>query len=80
MILISFVGCGDTPVFTEMATNRLKVVIKGTLETDGAAFDDMTGLNPNTSPMQDDSVDDVTAGSADVLPEDFYDGYCGIET
>ncbi|MCL1864919.1 MAG: hypothetical protein FWF73_03815 [Spirochaetes bacterium] len=29
-----FVSCGDVPVFTEMDTNRLKVIIKGTFETE----------------------------------------------
>lgn len=70
VIFLSSVGCGDTPVFTEMSTNRLKVVMKGTLESEGASnFPAMPAVNDPL--IQDDSVDDVTAGSADVLPENF---------
>ncbi|MCL2155356.1 MAG: hypothetical protein FWH53_06800 [Leptospirales bacterium] len=39
-----FVSCGDVPIFTEMDTNRLKIVIKGTFETE-----DVSGLTPMPS-------------------------------
>jgi len=68
-LLFSFfiAGCDGEPVFTEMATSRLKIVIKGTLETD----DDFSNLesmpaNPNISPMQDDSVDDMPGSDANM--------------
>ena len=59
------IGCGDTPIFTEMKTSRLKIVIKGTLETEGPSnFVSMETFNLdseiNSSPFQDDSVDEVT--------------------
>jgi len=72
MMIASFLiaGCGDVPIFTEMKTNRLKVVVKGTLEMDGVSnFASMPSAN--SASMQDDSVDDVTAGTNDVLPTSF---------
>jgi len=73
LIFFSFIGCGDTPVFTELSGNRLKVVIKGTFETEDVShFTAMNGQDPNVSPVEDtNSVDDVTSGSHDVLPETF---------
>jgi hypothetical protein len=54
----SIIGCGDVPIFTEMETNRLKVVIKGTFETEGTSkFVTMPG---DSRTIEDDSVDDVT--------------------
>jgi hypothetical protein len=73
LLMISFfgiIGCGDVPIFTEMETNRLKVVIKGTFETEGTSnFTSMPAVNGVL--MQDDSVDDVPAGSNDALPTTF---------
>lgn len=75
VIFLSLVGCGDTPVFDEMATNRLTVVIKGTLETEGTSnFTDMNLQDPQASPIEDtNSVDDVplTDGTDDELPTTF---------
>lgn len=63
-------GCGSEPVFTEMATNRLKIVIKGTLESEGGSnFIEMA--NPNASPMEDDSVVNRPSSSANELPKEF---------
>ncbi len=69
-------GCDGEPVFTEMATNRLKIVIKGTLETEDVSnFDDLydDSRNPAISHLaiQDDSVDDNTASSDNELPTQF---------
>jgi len=68
-------GCGNTPIFTEMSTNRLKVVIKGTLETEGVShLIDMNAQDPKATPLEDtNSVDDVplTTGTNDVLPTTF---------
>ena len=74
MMILSFIGCGDTPVFTEMSTNRLKVVIKGTLETEGTSnFEKMSDyeLDVHNTDFQDDSVDDVLSGSHDEIPSSF---------
>lgn len=72
IVLFFFVGCGDTPIFKEMDTNRLKVKIKGTFETDGDSnFITMVGQDPKAAPIEDtNSVDDVqlTAGTNDTLP------------
>lgn len=65
-------SCGDTAIFTEMSTNRLKVVIKGTLETnDVSHFDRMQSQAINSAPLQDDSVSEVTAGAQDTYPTTF---------
>ena len=59
------IGCGDTPIFTEMKTSRLKIVIKGTLETESASnFAPMSSQGINAATFQDDSVDDVTDSSS----------------
>lgn len=49
-------ACGDQPLFDELATNRLKVVIKGTYESNDPQ-DFQTGV------ITDDSVDDHTFAS-----------------
>lgn len=51
-----FLACGDQPLFDELATNRLKVVIKGTYESNDPR-DFLTGV------IADDSVDDHTCAS-----------------
>ncbi len=72
MVTFGFAACGDTPIFTEMKTNRLKVVIKGTFESEGIShFADMNVLPVNGALIQDDSVDNVTAGTNDILPTTF---------
>ncbi|TAL39204.1 MAG: hypothetical protein EPN93_02365 [Spirochaetes bacterium] len=54
----SLPGCGDKPLFDELATNRLKVVIKGTFESNGPK--DWSGTYP-----VDDSVNDFTTSNLD---------------
>jgi hypothetical protein len=68
-IIFTIIGCGDTPIFTEMKTNRLKIIIKGTLESEGPR--DFAMPAHNDALVQDDSVDEVTAGSDDALPTTF---------
>jgi len=59
-------GCGDTPVFTEMKNNRLKIVIKGTFESESASnFVTMSSQGINTAPLQDDSVTEVPDSTFD---------------
>ncbi len=48
---LALFACGDYPIFTEMATNRLKVVLKGTYESNDPA--DWQSVF-----SKDDSVDD----------------------
>jgi len=70
-LLASFylTGCGDTPVFTEMDTNRLKIVIKGTFESESSSnFVTMESQGINTAPFQDDSVTKVPDSSSLTVP------------
>lgn len=65
MIVLSFLNCGKDPVFTEMSTNRLKIRIKGTFETEDVShFDSMSSQGINSATFQDDSVDEVTDSSS----------------
>jgi len=73
VVSIFIAGCGKTPIFTEMKTNRLKIVIKGTLETEGPSnfvtmesFNDDTKIN--STPFQDDSVVEVSNSSSLTAP------------
>lgn len=69
IVSLTALSCGKEPIFTEMKTSRLRIILKGTLETEGPSnFDAMESQGVNSSPFQDDSVDDVTAGSNDTLP------------
>ena len=67
IVYLLFVSCGgDVPIFTEMDTNRLKVVIKGTFETESISyFVDMSF----PSSILDDSVEFHKVD--DDLPENF---------
>ncbi len=67
MVIAFFAGCGDEPVFTEMATNRLKVVIKGTLESEGTTNLN-SSANPNVLPMEDDSVVNHPGSDGNMVP------------
>lgn len=73
IISICFSACGDAPLFTEMKTNRLKVIIKGTLETEDIShFVDMNSLSANNALIEDsNSVDDVVSPAQDALPTTF---------
>ncbi len=79
---ILLAGCGKTPIFSEMNSHRLKIVLKGTFESGSASnFLAMGSQSINISPMQDDSVvavpDSTFSGSVtdaaqmDQLPETF---------
>lgn len=69
VIIFFSLSCGKEPVFTEMSTNRLTIRLKGTFETNGVSnFASMDLQGVNASPFQDDSVDEVTAGTNDVKP------------
>ena len=76
-ILLTLTACGDTPIFSEMSSNRLRVVIKGTLETEEIShFTNLNSLTANNSAVQDsgnsyDSVDDVVSPGEDALPTTF---------
>ncbi len=48
---LALFACGDYPIFTEMATNRLRVVLKGTFESNSP---EAWGAFPDS----DDSIDD----------------------
>ncbi len=66
-------GCGDKPLFDELATNRLKVVLKGTFESNGPrdwqaplwTATDHGSLNDLTS------AGETTAGKATAAPRKF---------
>ncbi|HMB20524.1 MAG TPA: hypothetical protein VKQ10_05605, partial [Spirochaetota bacterium] len=61
------IGCGDQPLFDEMAESRLKVVIKGTFESNDPGNGTWVGL------PTDDSINDVSPSIVDptVLMLDF---------
>jgi len=61
---LAFLACGDYPIFTEMATNRLRVVLKGTFESNAPKAWGAISTTP------DDSVDDYTGGIPS-LPTEF---------
>lgn len=75
MLMLS--GCNGEPVFTEMSTNRLKIVIKGTLESESSAIDnfDFTAGAGVTAGYVDsgstNSVDDQTTITNDKFPTKF---------
>jgi len=72
LLLASLISlsCGKEPVFTEMSTNRLRIIIKGTFETEEPSnFISMNTQALNTAPFQDDSVDEVEDGSNDAFPD-----------
>ncbi len=52
LAVFTIVGCGDQPLFDEMAESRLKVVIKGTFESNDPR-------SPDWSFEIDDSVNDI---------------------
>ena len=68
-------GCGSEPVFTEMATNRLTIKIKGTLESEGGSnFEKMSDFESDTTdPLFQDnnSVVNHPLSSANELPKEF---------
>lgn len=57
-------GCGDRALFTELAENRVKVVLKGTYESNNPRS--WEGLFP-----EDDSVDDCVSTPEDAAPSKF---------
>ncbi len=66
-------SCGDKPLFDELATNRLRVVIKGTFESNSPRPWSLPA-NPNIRPdMEDFSVNDLIGPLEDTdLPSVFY--------
>lgn len=68
VIIFFSLSCGKEPVFTEMSTNRLTIRLKGTFETESTSNFVTMPNDANDSNIQDDSVDDVTVGSNDVVP------------
>lgn len=83
IILFASSGCGNKPVFTEMSTNRLKIVLKGTLESEGSSYSapfetassipyiansQTTATAIEDSTNSNDSVDDVKNPAEDYSP------------
>ena len=72
MLLVA--ACEMEPVFTEMSTNRLKIVVKGTLESEDPVTDTFE-FEPGTtsaSGYSDDSVDDEPVNTTyDLMPATF---------
>lgn len=58
-------SCGDYPVFTEMGTSRLRVILKGTFESNNPAPWNLE----NPTLLRDDSIDDLTTDSFAVPTE-----------
>ncbi len=77
-------GCGNKALFDELATNKLKVVIKGTFESNSPALWNTTNFSGNGSDalVEDDSVNDVnlnTATISDIIPTTFYIDIAGLQ-
>lgn len=66
LLILIFAGCDGEPVFTEMSTNRLKIKIKGTLESDATTV----SVPFNKTVLVDDSVNDRTVTTAP-FPDNF---------
>jgi len=64
LLLLQTLNCGDRPLFTELASNRLKVVFKGTLESGAVAPWSFPGNNN----IDDDSVYYLRQSSVDSTP------------
>jgi hypothetical protein len=43
---LSMSGCGNKPLFDELATNRVKVIVKGTYESNGPRPWDLSSIDP----------------------------------
>jgi len=74
-IILIMTACDQEPIFTEMSTNRLRIVIKGTLESENpqpwdSVFNPSV-INSATSDYVDDSVDDNDIITDDVFPDIF---------
>ncbi len=72
LTLVAVLGCGNVPIFDEMATNRLTVIIKGTYESNNPRGWD--AWNSTNFPLDDSVVYDVahaTPGSVVPFPTTF---------
>ncbi len=75
-ILFIAVSCGDKALFDELATNRIKVILKGTYESNNPRpwdpfFDEnVTDYNGDHTEFWDDSIDDFS-DSSDDAPSEF---------
>jgi len=73
LLILIFAGCDGEPVFTEMSTNRLKIKIKGTLESEEPVIDefDFTPGETSAALYADDSVNDHPVQPEDKMPTTF---------
>lgn len=76
LLILLFAGCEGEPVFTEMSTNRLNIIIKGTLESEKPVidkFDFIPGetLASSKAAYVDDSVNSHPVQSEDKMPATF---------
>jgi hypothetical protein len=66
MIIAAFSSCSDYPVFSEMGTSRLKVILKGTFESNNPRPWDLS----SPQDLRDDSIDDLKTDTT-VAPSRF---------
>ncbi len=66
LLTIAIAGCGDKPLFTELADNRIKVIIKATYESNSPRPWEIDFSNPNS---WDDSVDDLNLSTPEITTE-----------
>ncbi len=66
LAVLGLAACSDYPVFSELGNSRLRVVIKGTFESNGPADWDLT----SPLSLRDDSIDDKS-GDTTVAPTEF---------
>ena len=71
LFCLSAAGCGDMPLLSELETNRLVVVIKGTYESNSPQPWNIPVLRANDPLVEDDSVVIVQSPAGDVFPSAF---------
>lgn len=75
IITNSLLACGDQPLFTELAENRVKVIIKGTYESNNPrGWQAMTSLG-----LEDDSIYVYSNPADDEIPDVFMLDIAGMK-
>ena len=64
---LTFTGCPEKSLFTELSNNRLKVKIIGTLESNNPN-NWISGINGNSAEVKDDSIDDYNTSTETAFP------------
>lgn len=65
--ILTLLGCND-PIFTDITSSNLRIIIKGTLENEDIPAWTLFSQSINGSSLQDDSVVELTSSSDDSHP------------